>query len=211
VPAGTGDDEPSAQRPSGRHAGRDGLHVLSYLVNARNHYNPIVRGATLFAHIVDMLDQKAGRPSGLSVTTPAELEGKTLAVFSGHDTQLGALGGILNANWNPEHEIVLDDMPPGSAIVFDLVKRPDGNYVRTRFASMAVEQFRNANLIDDGINIVAAQGDMSLEVFEELALRYEKMGLVVEDKWNPLSSPGENDQYSWPSALSNPSWTHCAQ
>ena len=119
------------------------LHVLSYFVNARNYYNPIVRGATLLAHIVDMFDQKAGRPSRLSVTTPPELEGKTLAIFSGHDTQLGALGGMLIANWMPEHGIVLDDMPPGSAIVFDLVRRPEGYYVRTTFASMALKQFRN--------------------------------------------------------------------
>jgi hypothetical protein len=189
------------------------LHVLAHMVNARNHYNPIVRGATLFAHIVDMLDQKAGRPSRLSVTTPPELDGKTLAIFSGHDTQLGALGGILNANWNPEHGIVLDDMPPGSAIVFDLVRRPEGYYVRATFASMALKQFRNEKLIDEGINLVTAQGLLPLTLLEELALWYENMGLVVEDKWNLLSSPAENDPHpgSWPSGLSDPSWTDCAQ
>ncbi len=83
-----------------------------------------------------MLGQKAGR-TGIfrRIATPV-LQGKTLAIFSGHDTQLGALGGILNAHWNPEGGIVPDDMPPGSGLVFDLVRGPDGKYgVRLRFAS----------------------------------------------------------------------------
>jgi hypothetical protein len=92
-------------------------------------------------------------------------------------------------------------------MVFDLVRRPDGDYVRPRFASMAVKQFRNEKLIDEAINLVTAQGVMLLTVLEELALWYEKMGLVVEDKWNLLSSPAENDPHpgSWPSGLSDSS------
>jgi hypothetical protein len=109
------------------------------------------------------------------------------------------------------HGIVLDDMPPGSAIVFDLVRRPEGYYVRTTFASMALKQFRNEKLIDKGINLVTAQGLLPLTLLEGYAFWYEKMGLVVEDKWNPLSSPAENDPDpgSWPSGLKDPSWTDC--
>ena len=130
------------------------LHVLAYDVNARNAYNPFVRGGTLLAHIAAMLGQKAGR-TGIfrRIATPV-LEGKTLAIFSGHDTQLGALGGILNAHWNPEDGIVPDDMPPGSALVFDLVRAPDGEYgVRLRFASMTLNQFRTEKPIEGGIKV----------------------------------------------------------
>ena len=72
------------------------LHVLAYDANARNAYNPLVRGGTLLAHIVGLLDQKAGREGVLKdLVTPPEVTDKTtLAIFSGHDTQLGALGGI---------------------------------------------------------------------------------------------------------------------
>ena len=87
------------------------LHVLAYDVNARNAYNPLVRGGTLIAHVVAILDQKAGRTVLSRIKIP-ELTGKTLVVFSGHDTQLGALGGILSAHWSPEGGIVPDDMPP---------------------------------------------------------------------------------------------------
>ncbi|MBV8116810.1 MAG: hypothetical protein JOZ01_02465, partial [Candidatus Eremiobacteraeota bacterium] len=40
------------------------VHVLAYDINARNAYNPRVRGGTLFAHIVAMLESKAGSPHG---------------------------------------------------------------------------------------------------------------------------------------------------
>ena len=43
------------------------LHALAYRVNARNAYNPLVRGGTLLAHIVGMLDLKAGLPDVLRV------------------------------------------------------------------------------------------------------------------------------------------------
>lgn len=122
------------------------LHVLAYNVNARNSYNPLVRGGTLLAHIVEMLDQRVGRHLG-NVKIPT-FDGKTtLVIFSGHDTQLGALGGLLDAHWKPEGGIVADDMPPGSALIFDLIGAQDGKYrVRLRFAAMTLKQFRAMSL-----------------------------------------------------------------
>jgi 4-phytase/acid phosphatase len=88
------------------------LHVLAYQVNARNAYNPLVRGGTLLGHIVGMLDMKAARPNVLNVVTPAEVKDKALVILSGHDTQLGALGGILGAHWSPGGGVAPDDMAP---------------------------------------------------------------------------------------------------
>jgi 4-phytase/acid phosphatase len=190
------------------------LHVLAYDVNARNAYNPFVRGGTLLAHIAAMLGQKAGR-TGIfrRIATPV-LEGKTLAIFSGHDTQLGALGGILNAHWNPEDGIVPDDMPPGSALVFDLVRAPDGEYgVRLRFASMTLNQFRTEKPIEGGIKVspvayTGCSGDgcvMPLAQFESLGLTLEAQGFV-HDQWDAFPSKLEKDPGS-STALKDPSWT----
>src|SRR5262249_50951679 len=127
----------------------------------------------------------------------------------GHDTQLGALGGILDAHWNPGNGIVRDDMPPGSALVFDLVRGPDGDYgVRLRFAAMALEQYRHEKPIDGGIKLTAVaytgcpEGGctMPLAQFESLALTLAAQGLVI-DGWDASPAP-------LPLALlADPPWT----
>jgi 4-phytase/acid phosphatase len=189
------------------------LHVLAYDVNARNAYNPLVRAGTLLAHIAAMLDQKAGRTGVFRRIATPVVEGKTLAIFSGHDTQLGALGGILNAHWSPEGGIVPDDMPPGSALVFDLVKTGGEYGVRLRFASMTLHQFRQGKPIAGGIKLIpvdytGCSGDgcvMPLAQFESLGLTLEAQGLVHDD-WDAFPSRLEKDPGS-STALKDPSWT----
>ena len=174
------------------------LHVLAYRINARNAldpdvgranaYNPFVRGSTLLVHIVAMLDLKAGSHVLDNVVTPNELNDKTLAIFSGHDTQLGALGGMLSAHWTPGGGIVPDDMPPGSALIFDLVPLQGGEFgVRLRFAAMRIDQFRKNERIDEksiATTPVAFAGcapagcTASLKWFESLALKLEQTGWV---------------------------------
>jgi 4-phytase/acid phosphatase len=189
------------------------LHVLAYDVNARNAYDPLVRGGTLLAHVAALLDQKAGRPVLGRIATP-DLAGKTLFIFSGHDTQLGALGGILNAHWNPGGGIVPDDMPPGSALVFDLVRGPAGDYgVRLSFASMTLEQYRTDTPLEGEIKLspVAYTGCpgggcvMPLAQFESLALTLEAQGLV-DDGWDTSPSPLSQDPGS-AAKLKDPRWT----
>src|SRR5262249_50166239 len=138
-----------------------------------------------------------------------DLEGKTLVVLSGHDTELGALGGILNAHWSPEDGIVRDDMPPGSPLGFDLVRTHQGEYgVRLPFASMSLEQYRHEKPIDGAIKFTAVTYTgcpgggcvMPLAQFESLALTLAAQGLVV-DGWDASSSP-------LPLApLADPDWT----
>jgi 4-phytase/acid phosphatase len=189
------------------------LHVLDYDVNARNAYDPLVRGGTLLAHLAALLDQKAGRPMLGRIATP-DLAGKTLFVFSGHDTQLGALGGILNAHWNPEGGIVRDDMPPGSALVFDLVRDAAGHYgVRLGFAAMTREQYRTDAPIDGGIKSTPVEYTgcpaggcvMPLAQFESLALTLDAQGLV-DDGWDTSPSPLPQDPGS-SAKLEDPPWT----
>ena len=189
------------------------LHVLAYDVNARNAYNPLVRGGTLLAHIVGMFDLKAGRQGVLKGLATPDLKDKVLAIFSGHDTQLGALGGILDAHWSPGGGIVPDDMPPGSALVFDLLQAESGAYgVRLRFASMRLDQFRRNDRIDkDSIHMTpvtytgcqAGGCVIPLAQFESLALTLQAQGLVDND-WPPYSSDPPPQMLE---ALENPKWT----
>ena len=189
------------------------LHVLDYDVNARNAYDPLVRGGTLLAHVAALLDQKAGRPVLGRIATP-DLAGKTLFIFSGHDTQLGALGGILNAHWTPGGGIVPDDMPPGSALVFDLVRGPAGDYgVRLSFASMTLEQYRTDTRLEGEIKLSPVEYTgcpgggcvMPLAQFESLALTLEAQGLV-DDGWDTSPSPLAQDPGS-SAKLKDPPWT----
>jgi 4-phytase/acid phosphatase len=189
------------------------LHVLAYDVNARNAYDPLVRGGTLLAHIAGMLDQKAGREGVLKGLITPDLKDKVLAIFSGHDTQLGALGGILDAHWSPGGGIVADDMPPGSALVFDLLRAPSGAYgVRLRFAAMRLDQFRRNDRIDmDSIHMTpvkyagckAGGCVIPLAQFESLALTLQAQALVDND-WPRYSSDPPPQMLG---ALENPKWT----
>jgi 4-phytase/acid phosphatase len=193
------------------------LHVLAYQVNARNAYNPLVRGGTLLGHIVGMLDMKAARPNVLNVVTPAEVKDKALVILSGHDTQLGALGGILGAHWSPGGGVAPDDMPPGSALIIDLLKTPTGYGVQLRFASMTVDQFRNNGRISkDSIRLMPVTGSLCnsaqcvvpLEQFEGLALKLQAKQIVDRDwrlsnaglQFPTLNDPGDDPKNP------NPDW-----
>jgi hypothetical protein len=105
-------------------------------------------------------------------------------------------------------------MPPGSALVFDLVRAPDGEYgVRLRFASMTLNQFRTEKPIEGGIKVspvayTGCSGDgcvMPLAQFESLGLTLEAQGFV-HDQWDAFPSKLEKDPGS-STALKDPSWT----
>ena len=187
------------------------LHVLAYDVNARNRYNPLVRGGTLFAHIVAMLEVKAGRAHP-DVDIP-DIRHDDAVIFSGHDTQLGALGGILNAHWEPGGGIVEDDMPPGSALIFALYRTSSNQYrVRMRFAYETIEQFHHYKLVNNGaasvpVRMPGCDGEdcsVPLERFSALARTIENDRLVRKEWTQESAGPVELDP------LYNPKWTQCA-
>lgn len=186
------------------------LHVLAYDVNARNAYNPLVRGATLFAHIVGMLEERAELPHP-DVENP-HIGRDNLAFIVGHDTQLGALGGILNAHWSPGNGLVKDDMPPGSALIFELFKAHDGSYrVRARFAFQTLDQFRSYSYVPAGartvpVSLKGCNGrncSVSLEKLASQAHALARRGFVAKP-WTPQSDASIDLP-----PLRNPRWTHC--
>lgn len=187
------------------------LHVLAYDVNARNRYNPVVRGGTLFAHIVGMLEAKAGRAHS-GVESP-DINRDDVVMFSGHDTQLGALGGILDAHWQPGGGIVADDMPPGSALIFELYKTPSNQYrVRMRFAYETMEQFHHYKLVENGtssvpVRFAGCEGpdcSVPLERWSALSQKIENERLV-QKAWTQESTDAVNLD-----PLVNPKWTQCS-
>ena len=187
------------------------LHVLAYDVNARNRYNPVVRGGTLFAHIVGMMEAKAGRAHPDAVFP--DISRDNVVVFSGHDTQLGALGGILDAHWHPGGGIVPDDMPPGGALVFELYKTSANDYrVRVRFVYETMEQFHHYKLIDGGVASVpvtlrgceGSDCSVPLERFSALSRSIARQGLARKE-WTQESADAVNLD-----PLLNPKWTQCS-
>ena len=79
-----------------------------------------------------------------------------------------------------------DDMPPGSALVFDLVRAPDGEYgVRLSFASMTLDRLRTEKPFEGGIKFTpvaytGCSGDgcvMPLAQFESLGSRSKRRAL----------------------------------
>lgn len=177
------------------------LHVLEYDVNARNAYNPLVKGANVFAHIVGLLQAKAGLPHpDVSVPDVARVH---VAILSGHDTQLGALGGILDAHWALGNGLVADDMPPGGALVFELFREPSGDYrVHVHFVYETMAQFRSASALPDGI-ATSPVADYGLGELAALAHRVAQRGFVLRE-WTPASDAPVDL-----APLRDPSWTKC--
>ena len=179
------------------------LRIVEYTVNSRNAYNSSVKGANVLAHIVGMLQAKAGQPHP-DVSVP-DIANVNVAILSGHDTQLGALGGILDAHWAAGHGIVADDMPPGGALVFELYRDTSGGgyRVRVHFVYETMAQFRSASALDDGIQ-TSPVADYSLSDLSGIAHTLVQRGLVLHD-WTKTSDAPVNL-----APLGDPSWTKCS-
>jgi len=186
------------------------LHVLAYDVNSRSPYNSMVRGGNLLAHIVAMLAQKAGVADDVADAPP--LDADDVAFIVGHDTQLGALGGLLNAHWDPGHGLAADDMPPGGALIFELYKGAgDEPRVRLKFVTQSLAQFRSAAALPGGVVVVPARfagcsGDdcsVSLASLAGIARNASSRGFVLKE-WTKAA-----DAILGFPPLVDPAWTNC--
>jgi hypothetical protein len=187
------------------------LHVLQYDINARNAYAPFVRGGNMLVHIVGLLERKAGVVDS-DVSVP-DISGAKVAFISGHDTQLGALGGILGAHWALSHGLVPDDMPPGGALIFTLYRSPSGVYrVHLAFAYETLEQFRSATVRPGGVALApvtldecgGAACDLPLTRLAQIAHGIVARGLALRN-WTEMSAAPVDL-----APLADPSWTQCS-
>jgi len=187
------------------------LHVLQYDINSRNAYAPFVRGGNMLAHIVGLLERQAGVVDS-DVAVP-DISGAHVAFISGHDTQLGALGGILGAHWALGHGLVTDDMPPGGALIFTLYRSPTGVYrVHLAFAYETLEQLRSATVLPAGVALTAvtldecggAACDLPLTRLAEISHDIVTRGLALRN-WTEMSAAALDR-----APLADPNWTHCS-
>jgi 4-phytase/acid phosphatase len=185
------------------------LHVLEYQINARNAYTPLVKGGNMFAHIVGLLEEKAGLPHP-GVNVP-DVHGAHVAIIAGHDTQLGAIGGILDAHWPLGGGMTGDDNPPGGALVFELLRSGDEYRVRVRFGYETLDQYRRASPVDGGaafspVHFAGCAGDdcsVPLATFAATSQQLIAKGFVQAD-WTPMS-----DAPPQLAPLADPPWTAC--
>jgi len=198
-----------AQDPQ-RLAGAMRLHVLDYVVNARNAYNASIRGANIFAHIVGLLEAHAGFTDP-DVDVP-DLRGVNVAFLAGHDTQLGALGGLLGAHWAPGGDLAADDMPPGGALIFELYRTGAGEArVRLKFAAQTLAQLRHSSALVDGaaltpVRLPGCDGDDCSVSLAQLAARAHALAGagLVQRPWTPTS-----DAPMPLAPLADPMWMRC--
>jgi 4-phytase / acid phosphatase len=169
------------------------LRVAEYTINARNDYNSAVKGANMFAHIVGLLQAKAGTPHP-DVSIP-DIGHANVVMLSGHDTQLGALGGILDTAPN--------DAPPGGAFVFELYRNASGQYrVSVKFVHETMAQLRSSSPLQNGIQMDSV-GDYDLADLAGIAHRLSQRGFVQHDWTKASDAPVKL------APLADPNWTKC--
>lgn len=76
-------------------------------------------------------------------TTLKAADGPVVTMFSGHDTQVANLGGLLAAHWRVPG-FATDDPAPGGAIVIERLHDAAGRlYVRTSYRAQTLDQLRS--------------------------------------------------------------------
>ncbi|MEO9170078.1 MAG: histidine-type phosphatase [Candidatus Baltobacteraceae bacterium] len=186
------------------------LHVDAY--DAGGRAEPAARdgGGNMLAHIIGLLEQKAGAAHP-GVNGP-DMSATNVAFIVGHDTQIGNIAGILGAHWDLGDSMAPDDMPPGGALIFELYRDAgDTPRVRLAFAHQTLAQMRSGSRITGGelsepVQFAGCtQSDCSMPL-SELAAKSRalvKAG-VVRAAWTPPS----NEEVDLP-PLVDPAWTKC--
>ena len=110
------------------------LHAVEYSVLARARYVAASTIAPLMQRLLDALTDTAA-------------DAPKLTLFVGHDTQVAALGGLLDLHWQAPG-LARDDPPPGGALGFELVRDGTGKrYVRGLFRAQSLDQMRDLDVL----------------------------------------------------------------
>jgi 4-phytase/acid phosphatase len=104
------------------------FHPLKFKYSNRPAYIATRAAAPLANEVVKALTD----PSGTPVT-----------LLAGHDTNIADMGGFFQFHWTvPSYPA--DDVPPGSAVGFELLKAANGTrYVRAFYRAQTMDQLRN--------------------------------------------------------------------
>ena len=116
------------------------LHTAATEFAQRTYAVASVQAAPLLAQIRLAFSQAA---SGSVAQSALAKQNDRVLFLIGHDTNLENIAGALHLTWIADGR--RDDTPPGSALVFELWKKPAGDYfVRTYYLSQTLEQMRFA-------------------------------------------------------------------
>ena len=186
------------------------IHVLTTAIERRERALATEYGANLLAHIVAMLDAKAGRRHPFA--DAPEMEGTAVALLMAHDANIANLAGLLEAHWRLGDGMPADDIPPASALVFELHEVATSTYeVRLRFVAPTLAQFRSARKTIGGALIAPVEmGDCAgaecripLQTLEGI-VESPAASRFIERAW-PRADPAE-PRYP---PLEDPAWTRC--
>ncbi|RYD66007.1 MAG: histidine-type phosphatase [Sphingomonadales bacterium] len=103
------------------------FHPLKFRYSNRPSYVASAAAAPIATEIFDALSKPAGAK---------------LTLLAGHDTNIADLGGFFDLHWRvPSYPA--DDVPPGSALGFELLKDAGGrSYVRAFYRAQTMDQLR---------------------------------------------------------------------
>lgn len=103
------------------------FHPLKFKYSNRPDYVARVAAAPLMSAMLDAMNQRG----------PVKL-----ALFAGHDTNIADIGAFLKIHWKvPSYPA--DDVPPGSALGFEILKDAKGTrYVRAFYRAQTMDQLR---------------------------------------------------------------------
>ncbi|NIJ38791.1 4-phytase/acid phosphatase [Sphingopyxis panaciterrae] len=109
------------------------FHPLKFRYSNRPGYIAAAAAAPIVGEIVDALGDRS----------PARL-----TLLAGHDTNVADLGGFFDFHWQvPSYPA--DEVPPGSALGFELVSNARGDrYVRAFYRAQTMDQLRNLEPLD---------------------------------------------------------------
>jgi 4-phytase / acid phosphatase len=96
--------------------------------------------SNLLDHMRSTMEQSV---KGMPIPGAIGKPGDRIVVLVGHDTDIATVAGALGIDWIADGRA--DDTPPGSALVFELWRTPNGgSFVRVAFTAQTLEQMRNS-------------------------------------------------------------------
>jgi 4-phytase / acid phosphatase len=154
------------------------LHALKTRIEHENYYGARAEGSNILTAIDATLAQAVtGAQSDATKAPPSS----RFVVFSGHDTTLALLAGLLHLSWLMQG-YQMNDTPPGGALVFELYA-PAGAapFVRLFFVAQSLDQMRSGDGLNPGRVPVYIPGCPSLDC--PLATLHDIVGRAVDPRF----------------------------
>lgn len=117
------------------------VHTAYAGLMRRNPYTGRIWCSNLLSHVLKSMEQAV---TGEAVPGALGKPGNRMLVIVGHDGNLSNISGTLDLSWLLPGDL-LNDTPPGGALVFELWREPAGQYdVRTYYTAQTLEQMHKA-------------------------------------------------------------------